>query len=48
MDDSRKLCLMNGEIIPLTKWMNLIFEMAHLKKVTPAVVGRHVEKLHIQ
>ena len=42
LDDSKKLCLMNGEIIPLTKWMNIIFEMSDLRRVSPSVVGRRV------
>lgn len=41
LDDSKKLCLMNGEIIPLTRpWMGIFFEMSDLKKVSPSVVGR--------
>lgn len=40
MDDNRKLCLSNGEIIPLAANSNLIFEIDNLSHATPATVSR--------
>ena len=41
LDDSMKLCLMNGEIIPLARpWMTTLFEVSGLNHMSPSVVGR--------
>lgn len=40
LDDTKKLCLANSQILNFTKYMTMIFEIENLNQASPAIVSR--------
>ena len=40
LDDNQKLCLMNGEVLRLTNYMKIVFEIENLNNASPATISR--------
>lgn len=40
LDDNRKLCLASGELIRMNESMRIIFEIDHMRMISPATISR--------
>ena len=40
LDENKKLCLSNGQVLIFTEYITILFEIDHLRMASPAIVTR--------